>query len=81
MTPAPTGPTSAGGSAAERTTWASGWHAPTTDECPGPRASGWHAPTTDECPGPRNWTPARAETPRTQLTHHPDTEGSQDLTL
>jgi hypothetical protein len=48
MTLPPTGPASAGGPAAERTTW----------------AQRMHAPTADACPGPRNWTPARAGTPR-----------------
>ena len=65
MTLPPNGPASAGGPAAERTTW----------------AQRMHAPTADACPGPRNWAPARAGTPRAQLTHLPDTEGSQDLTL
>jgi hypothetical protein len=65
MTLPPTGPASAGGPAAEQTM------------C-GQRM---HAPTADTCPGPRNWTPACAGTPRAQLTHLPDTEGSHNLTL
>ena len=65
MTLPPNGPASAGG--------------PRQSEQHGPRRV--HAATADACPGPRNWTPAHAGTPRTQLTHLPDTEGSQDLTL
>jgi hypothetical protein len=73
MTPPPTGPASAGCPVAERTTWAQRMcrRQANTDQ----RAA------TDACPGPRNWMPARAGTPRAQLTHLPDTEGSQDLTL